>query len=281
LAATGETLISRVVRILAAFHGGEPSLSISEIARRSDLPVPTAHRLVSELVRCRLLERAPDRQIRVGLRLWELAVRSSPQLLLRDRALPFMEDLQAAVKQHTHLSVLDGTDLIYIERLSARSGAVNIARVAGRMPAAISSPGLVYAAFSAPEVHDAILAAIPKPLTAYTPTRRDQLTAAVAEVRRTGVAVANGWIHPDATGLAVAVRGADNEVLAALSLVVPRNSELVTTAVPALQATANGIARSLRTLDRMRDPELNLLDRLVQQGTTGKHAIGTPPGPAR
>lgn len=269
MAKTGETMISRVVRVLTAFHGADLHLSVAEIARRSGLPMPTTHRLVNELVRWRLLERGPDRRVRIGLRLWELAVRSSPQLLLRDKALPFMEDLQAAVKQHTHLSVLDGTDVIYLERLSARSGAVNIARVAGRMPAAISSPGLVYAAFSGPQVHDAILAAIPKPLTPYTPTRPEQLEAAVAEARRTGVAVAHGWIHPQATGLAVPVRGADGQVLAALSLVVPRESGLVTSAVPALRATAHGISRSVRSAGDLRDPRLNLLELLVERGTTG------------
>lgn len=267
MAGAGESVISRVVKVLAAFQGGEASLTVAQIARRSALPVPTAHRLVAELLRWGLLERTSDRQVRVGLRLWELAVRSSPQLFLRDRALPFMEQLQAAVKQHTHLSVLDGTDIVYLERLSAPDAAVNITRVAGRLPAAISAPGLIYAAFAMPAVRGAILAAMPAPLTASTPTRPERLAAIVREVSRTGLAVTEGWIHPDATGLAVPVRGRGGEVAAALSLVLPRSSTLVTSAVSALQAAALATSHALAGESRPgRDPQLSLLEHLLRQG---------------
>lgn len=90
----------------------------------------------------------------------------------------------------------------------------------------------------------------------------------MGEVRRTGVAVAHGWIHPEATGLAVPIRGVDGQVLAALSLVVPRESSLVTSAVPALQATAHGIARTVRGTGQLRDPRLHALERLIEQGTS-------------
>jgi DNA-binding IclR family transcriptional regulator len=47
---SGETHIERVVRILEAFDR-DVALSAPEVARRSDLPVSTAYRLVTELVR--------------------------------------------------------------------------------------------------------------------------------------------------------------------------------------------------------------------------------------
>ncbi|GAA3510667.1 IclR family transcriptional regulator [Georgenia daeguensis] len=268
MADPGETLVSRLVKILSAFQGGESVLTVASIARVTGIPVPSAHRLVNELVRWGLLERTPDRRVRIGLRLWELAVRNSPQMRLRDRALPYLESLQGAVRQHTQLSVLGGTDVVYIETLSATEGAaVSIVKVASRLPAAACAPGMVFAAFSSPDVYDAILSAIPRAFTPETPRRPEQLRKIIDNVRATGVAVANGWIHPDVTGVAVPIRDAYGEPAAALSILVPRGSDLVETCVPALRAAAHGISRSLRS-ERPSDPQLNLLEYMVRQGTT-------------
>ena len=75
--------------------------------RRADLPSSTAHRIVDELVLAGLLERDDENRVRLGLRLWELALRGSVALRLRQAALPFMEHVQARVREHTQLAVLE------------------------------------------------------------------------------------------------------------------------------------------------------------------------------
>lgn len=72
----GESVLRRAVRIFEAFS--HESTSVSQIARSADLHVATASRLVAELVDLKLLSREPDRRVRLGLRLWELASRASP-----------------------------------------------------------------------------------------------------------------------------------------------------------------------------------------------------------
>jgi DNA-binding IclR family transcriptional regulator len=96
----GESVLSRAVRIFEAFTPEETTLSVSEIARRSGLHVATASRLVSELAAHGLLVRTPDRRARIGVRLWELALRASPARSLRDAAMPFMEDAHAVIGHH-------------------------------------------------------------------------------------------------------------------------------------------------------------------------------------
>lgn len=281
MGATGETAISRIVRILTAFERGDASLTVTEIARRSELPVPTAHRLVGELVRWRLLERGPDKQVRIGLRLWELSVRSSSQLFLRDRALPYMEDLHAAVRQHTQLWVLDDVDMVCVERLSSKGSAVSIVRVAARIPASVSAPGLVFAAFSSDRVRESILGSLPSPLTPLTPRSTEALMPHVVQARHTGLAVAEGWIHPDATGMAVPIRGPGGGPVAALSLIVPSGSEAIRTAAPALHAAALGISRAVSASgEAHRDPRLALLEHLVRSETVRFPEPRVPGGPA-
>ncbi|CAN7329075.1 helix-turn-helix domain-containing protein [Arthrobacter sp. LjRoot78] len=118
----GESVLSRVVRIVEAFGPGDSALTITEIARRSGLHIATASRLVEELGSFGWLQRDEDRKVRIGVRMWELVSRASPTLSLREAAMPVMEDLHAIVGQHIQLGVMEGDEVLFVERLTARQG---------------------------------------------------------------------------------------------------------------------------------------------------------------
>ena len=243
--ATGESSLARAVRILETFTSDEPALTVTEVARRSGLHLATASRIVGQLVDHGLLSRGPDREVRVGMRMWEIAARAAPTRSLRDAALPYLEDLHAVVGHHAQLAVLDGDEVIFVERLSARDAVVNYSQVAGRLPVHISSSGVVLIAYGSAELRDRVLA---RPLEGRTPatiTTPDRLRATLDQVRRQGYVLLAGHVHPDATGIAVPVRDGLGEVVAALSVIVPNDSRAVS-AVPAMLAAARGIGRSLR-----------------------------------
>jgi DNA-binding IclR family transcriptional regulator len=242
--ATGESSLARAVRVLESFTPDEPELTVTEVARRSGLHLATASRIIGQLVGHGLLSRGPDREVRVGMRMWELASRAAPTRSLRDAAMPYLEDLHAVVGHHAQLAVLDGGDVIFLERLSARDAVINYSRVAGRLPLHISSSGIVLMAYGPGELADRVLA---RPLESRTPetiTTPDRLRATLEQVRRQGYAMLAGHVHPDATGIAVPVRNGLGEVVAALSVIVP-NDDRAVSAVPALRASARGIGRSL------------------------------------
>ena len=243
--ATGESSLARAVRVLETFGPDQPELGVTEIARRTGLHVATASRIVGQLADHGLLTRTADRRVRIGMRMWELASRASPTRTLRDAAMPFLEDLHAVVGHHVQLAVLDGDEVLFLERLTARDAVVNFSQVAGRLPLHISSSGHVLLAYGPPEVRDRVLV---RPMERYTPatiTTPDRLRVALGQVRRQGYALLAGHVHENATGIAVPVRDALGEVVAALSVIVP-NDERAVAAVPALLAAARGIGRSLR-----------------------------------
>jgi DNA-binding IclR family transcriptional regulator len=245
--ATGESSLTRAVRVLEAFTPDEPELSVGEIARRSGLHVATASRIVGQLAEHGLLSRGEDRRVRIGMRMWELAARASPTRSLRDAAMPYLEDLHAVVGHHAQLAVLDGEDVLFLERLSSRDAVINYSRIAGRLPLHISSSGVVLLAYGPAELRERILA---RPLERYTPatyTSPDRLRALFTQVRGQGYVLLAGHVHPDATGIAVPVRDALGEVVAALSVIVP-NDDRAASAVPALLAAARGITREVGRL---------------------------------
>src|SRR5580698_4957507 len=128
--ATGESVLSRAVRIFEAFTPDERVLSVSQIARRARLHLATASRLIAELESHGLLDRDPDRRVRVGVRMWELALRASPALGLREASMPFMEDAHAVLGQHVQPGVLDGDEVLFVEPLSARGTVINYPSIA-------------------------------------------------------------------------------------------------------------------------------------------------------
>ena len=243
--ATGESSLTRAVRVLEAFTAEEPALSVSEVARRSGLHVATASRIVGQLVEHGLLSRGPDREVRVGMRMWELASRAAPTRSLRDAAMPFLEDLHAVVGHHAQLAVLDGDEVIFLERLSARDAVINYSRIAGRLPLHISSSGVVLLAYGPPELQERVLARPLEGRTGATITSPERLRSVLAQVRQQGYVLLPGHVHEDATGIAVPVRDGLGAVVASLSVIVP-NDERAASAVPVLLAAARGIGRALR-----------------------------------
>ena len=237
-------MLSRAVRIIEAFGPGDTSLTVTEISRRSGLHIATASRLVEELRTFGWLERDEDRKVRIGVRMWEAVSRASPTMGLREAAMPVMEDLHAIIGQHIQLGVMEGDDVLFVERLTAPGAVVNYTRVAGRLPLHASSSGLLLLAYAPPAQQERIIARTLEIFTKWTISTPSQLRAALAEVRQQGYAFLAGHIHPDATGIAVAVRNPAGKVEAALGIVVP-NEVSARSQIAVLQAASSAVSRAM------------------------------------
>ena len=245
------------MRILEAFTPRYPVLTVGEVARRADLPVATASRLIAELVGHGLLSRDEDRRVRVGTRLWELGSRASPTSSLRELAMPVLEDLLRVVGHHAQLGVLDGEEVLFVERLSAEHAVINYTRIAARLPLHASSSGLVLLAYGSEVLQERILAGTLARFTPMTITDPGELRRRLADVRRQGFVLCPGFLHVDATGIAVPVRDETGHVAAAVSVIVP-NDEHARGYVPVLTAGARQIERRL-TQDHPRERSSRLI----------------------
>ena len=244
-----ESVTSRVLGILAAFSAQQPRLTLSEIGRRTGLPLTTAHRLVGELTEWGALERDEAGRYRIGLRLWEVASLAPRGLGLRERALPFLEDLYEVTHENVQLAVRDGAEAVYVERLTGRQAVALVSRVGGRLPLHATGVGQVLLAHAPPEFQDEVLAAPLKAFTKYTVTDPKRLRSILAEVRRTGIALCDRQVDPESLSVAAPVFGVDAVgapgVVAALSVVVRSDGADRLGLVPAVRAAARGISRVL------------------------------------
>ncbi|WP_442574122.1 IclR family transcriptional regulator [Microbacterium sp. F51-2R] len=234
---SGDSMTQRLVRVLETFTAERTIQTASEIGRHAGLPSSTAHRLVDELVAEGLLDRDDDHRVRLGLRLWELALRGSRALRLRQAALPSMERIQARVREHTQLAVLEQDSALFLERLSHPEAGANITRVAGRLPLHASSSGLVLLAYADPALQERVFAGPLPALAPETTTDAASLRRTLAEIRRRGFVVSPGSVEAVSTGVAVPVRDETGEVVAALSVVLPRETPPEVAIAELLRAT--------------------------------------------
>jgi DNA-binding IclR family transcriptional regulator len=238
------SVLDRALRLLAAFDHDHVVLSLAQLADRAGLPQSTAHRHAAELVSWGALDRAPGGGYQIGLRLVEVAALCPRGPGLREVALPYLEDLYEATHQNVQLAVRDGTEIVYVEFLAARTAVAVRTRVGGRWPMHATGVGLAILAYSPAEIQEQVLSA---PLAVFTPrTMRTagQVRRALAEVRRTGVAISDGQVTQDGYSVAAPVFGRGG-VAAAVSVVVPASDARRQSWVPAVRVAAHGISREL------------------------------------
>lgn len=240
----GRSVTSKVLALLDAFTPSTPELTLSELARRADISLPTAHRRAAELVEWGALERGPNGSFHIGLRLWEVASLAPRGLALREAAMPFLEDLYEVSRENVQLAVREGLELVFVERIAGRHAVPVLTRVGGRFALHATGVGLVLLANAPAEVQEAVLTA---PLHAYTKktiTDPVRLRETLDAVRRNGYAVSDGQVTLDALSVAAPIMGRDG-VVAAVSLVVRTETAQPTALAPLVMAAGRGIARAL------------------------------------
>ncbi|MBZ3900354.1 IclR family transcriptional regulator [Streptomyces griseiscabiei] len=238
----GRSVSSRLLAVLGAFDISRPTLSLTEVAALTGLPLSTSRRLLKELADWGALERLPDQRYRVGLRLWRLGSLAPQQRNLRDAALPFMQDLCEATQENVQLVVLDGLEALCIERISAAGAVSTKTVVGGRLPLHATGVGKVLLALSPPEVLQATLHnGLPR-ITRFTVTEPGRLARSLQDVRRARLAFSQEEMTLGAVSVAAPVLGRDDRVLAALGIVTRSRARLERLA-PAVRAAALGVSR--------------------------------------
>jgi DNA-binding IclR family transcriptional regulator len=239
----GATVTSRVLALIGAFDEEHRSLTLSELADRAGLPLPTAHRLVAELVAWGALTRRPSGQYVVGRRLWDVGLLAPVQTGLRQLASPFLHDLYGATLATVHLAVRDGAEVLYLDRLAGNASVPVVSSIGSRLPLYATGVGKVLLAHAPGDVQTAVLSDLRR-ITPYTITQPGTLRRQLARVHRDGYATTTEEMSLGACSVAVPIR-TESGVVAALGIVVPSLRNDRAKLVAAMQVASQGIGRAL------------------------------------
>lgn len=247
--------LERGLAILSSFTPTRPLLGISELARTVELSRSTAHRYVATLAELGYLQQDPaTRKYRLGPRVLDLGFSAINSMELREIAAPHLRELSDETGHTVNMAILDGVDIVYVERCrSARQGQREIdlnLHVGSRLPAYCTSLGKVLLAFLPEEERRALLARIE--LVRHGPntlTGKTALSAELARIRASGIAVNNEELAYGLRSIAVPVRSQSGDAVAAINLAVHRSmmslEDLVVRLSPALERTAAEVSARL------------------------------------
>ena len=237
----GRSVTGRALAVLGAFGAEHPRLSLSDIARRTGIPLSTTFRLVAELEQWRALDREADGRYAIGFRLWELGRLAPVNGGIREVAMPFMQDLYELTRENVHLAVRDGDEAISVEKLTGHRAVPILSRVGGRLPLHATGVGKALLAAAPASFRAAYLCGPLVRVTPYTLVDPARLAREIEVVRKRGWARTSEEMSLGSCSVAVNVPGTG----AALGLVVHSVRRDLDRWVPALRRAAAGVAAVL------------------------------------
>ncbi|MEU2250571.1 IclR family transcriptional regulator [Streptomyces sp. NPDC019224] len=239
------SVLGKAQLLLAAFESGADRLRLSELSRRSGVPKASAYRLAQELVQWGLLDRHGERY-ELGIRLFHLGQRVPASAVLRTVARPLMTDLFTRTRTAVHLAVLDGTHVLFLEKIAGEANVLTHSYVGGLLPASCTATGQLLLAL-APDGPERVAALVGKGLPAMTPrsvTDPRTLAQRLSRAARQGYALELEGVRLGDASLAVPVALA-GAAYAAISVTGPVAQVSVERHLATLQATAERIARGV------------------------------------
>jgi IclR family pca regulon transcriptional regulator len=215
--------LARGLSVLEAFDSSSPRLGITELARRTSLSKTTVFRLVHTLRSLGyIVPVSGEEKYALGPRVLSLGFAVLSSLELREAAEPYLEDLSRQVEETVNLAVLDGYELVYIERIKTQQ-IINInLHVGSRLPLYNTSMGRVLAA----DQDSSWLTGYIRHLTQFPEAGHfwaddgKKLRAILKDARARGFAINNEELCPGLRSVASPVRNRDGRAAGAVNIAV-------------------------------------------------------------
>ena len=215
------TSVGKAMALLSAFDRATP-IGVSELARKAELSKSTAFRLLTILEQFQLVQRAGSRY-RLGTKLFELGnqVAYCCPSSLRDIAHPWLEELHDLSNQTAQLAVLDGHDVLYLDKVFGHDHVRSPSHVGRRMPAHCTGLGKAMLAFGDEHLVDALLAAKLERRTPYTIVQPGLFRAELEATRCAGASFDREEASVGLVCVAAPVHNRRHETVAAVSISGP------------------------------------------------------------
>jgi IclR family pca regulon transcriptional regulator len=247
--------LERGLAILSSFHSDRSLIGVSELSRGLELSRSTVHRYVATLAKLGYLQQDPDsKRYRLGPKVLDLGFSALNSMDLLEISAPHLRQLSDETERTVNLAILDGTDVVYIERCrSARPGQREIdldLHVGARLPAYCTAMGKAILAFVPAERLEELIEQIEfVPRGPNTLTDPAAFRAELARIRVSGIAVNDEELAYGLRSIAAPIYSHSGEVAAALNLAVQRTmvsmDELVARFGPAVTRAAHEISLSM------------------------------------
>ncbi|GLB61827.1 IclR family transcriptional regulator [Cytobacillus sp. NCCP-133] len=245
--------VTKALKLLCLFSEIKREISLQEMHEMTGMPKATAYRLLTSLEEGGLLRKMKhsehDIRYRLGIRLLELGNLVSEDLELRRAAFDHMKALCKEINEVVHLSICEGEEAIYIEKVESNQAVRLYTRVGKRLPLYVGSgPKLLLANLPKMRQKEVISRMTFEEFTPQTITNEQALYQELDTIKEQGFAVSLGEQDPDTVGLSYPIRDYSGEVVGALGVTGPsmrfseeRKGEILEKTKKAAQAISNDL----------------------------------------
>jgi DNA-binding IclR family transcriptional regulator len=210
----------------------------------------TVLRLLSTLIQCGYIRRDQDNlRYKLGFKVLTLAAEFQKSIAWKEEAFPFIKQLQQTSGETINLAVIDGTDVVYIERIESTQIVRASVRVGKRLSIHCTALGkAILAHLDNTSIQRIIDEVDFVSLTANTISNKDVFMQCLEKVRREGYAVDDEENQEGVRCIAAPIFNWNNQVIGAVSVSGPTlriSMEHLSELAPEVKETANNISRSI------------------------------------
>jgi len=216
-------VIDRMMHLIDTLVRHPSPANLKQLALETGLHPSTAHRILAVMVENRLVDRIEPGTYRLGIRLLELGNLVRMRLNVRQEALPHMQRLHDDIRETVNLSVRQGDEVVYVERVSGSGLMMRVVQAVGtRAPLHATSVGKVFLADDGPDAANAYAqrAGLTR-LTDHTLTDPAVLGAELEQVRALGYAIDREEAEKGVSCIAAGIRDDEGNLVAGLSVSAP------------------------------------------------------------
>lgn len=212
------TSLARGLAVIRAFSDQRRSLTIAQISHKTGIPRAAVRRCLHTLKQLGYAD-AESNNFALKPKVLTLGYSYLSSTPLTVSALPFLNQISRTLNESCSLAVLDENQVLYVAR-SATSRIMSVALNTGsRLPAYCTSLGRAILAYLPPAELDAYFASVKlKAYTDRTVVSAKRVREVLEGVRRDGYALVEEELEVGLRSIAVPVRGASGEVMAALNV---------------------------------------------------------------
>ena len=241
--------VERALDVLMCFSNQTPELTMTQISELVGINKSTVHRLLATLVGKRFLERDPTTGVyRPGIRLIQMAFLTMEHNDLRRLAAPYLHNLCEQHHENVNLSVLDDTDVVYVDVIESSQRVKLAASPGQRLPAFCTASGKAILAFVPEENVKRILERGMPRYTQNTILSREAFFENMRHAQEQGFALSEQEFEEGINAIAAPIFNNKSKPIASVSIAGPAyrlTRERMIEIGPSLVDTANNIAREV------------------------------------
>lgn len=242
--------LDRAFSLLERLADSSGTLSLSELADRTALPMPTVHRLLRFLTRQGYVRQEPSKRYSLGLRMIRLGQAASRGM--GSWATPFLGTLVESFGETANMAILEGDTCVYVSQVPSQQSMRMFTEV-GRvvMPHCTGVGKAIMTMLDDQQVRRLLERTGMPGRTEHTLTTVESMITALHTARRLGYALDDGEQELGVRCVAVPLTGLP--FLAAMSVSGPSSRirmDDVARIAPKLQEVAAEASRNFRPLDR-------------------------------